>query len=151
TGEPQPLEHLAARLNTAWRARHAATDHRTVIGGLLPDLIRDAQTATRAYTGTRQRPSYTLLADVLGLAQMFLAYQPCADLLWRTVDRAILAAQESGDPAALAGAVWFAAQAHRDAGDWDTAMALTVDAIEAIRPVLPDGPDDLLALWGALQ
>src|SRR5690606_2126666 len=135
TGEPQPLEHLAARLDTAWRARHAAPDHRTVIGGLLPDLIRDAQTATRAYTGTRQRRSYTLLADVLGLAQMFLAYQPCADLLWRTVDRAILAAQESGDPAALAGAVWFAAQAHRDAGDWDTAMALTVDAIEAIRPV----------------
>ena len=149
--EPQPLDHMRARVDMAWRARHAAPDHRTVIGALLPDLIRDAQHATRAHTGRRQMAAQALLADVLGLTQMFLAYQPAADLLWRTVDRAVLAAQESGDPLALCGAVWFAAQAHRDAGDWDTAMAVTLDTLQAVKPGLPDAGPELLAMWGALQ
>src|SRR5581483_11745384 len=29
---PEPLEHLRARLDTAWRARHASPHHRTVLG-----------------------------------------------------------------------------------------------------------------------
>ncbi|GAA4714881.1 helix-turn-helix domain-containing protein [Phytohabitans rumicis] len=150
--EPQPLEHIRARLATAWRARHAAPDHRTVVGALLPDLIRDAQVATRAYQGDAQNRAHAVLAETLGLTQMFLAYQSgAADLLWRVVDRAVLAAQESGDPAALAGAVWFAAQAHRDAGDWDTAMAVNLDALTAVEPQLEDADDELLALYGALQ
>jgi transcriptional regulator with XRE-family HTH domain len=152
TEEPQRLDHIRARLGTAWRARHAAPDHRTVVAGLLPDLIRDTQVATRAYEGQARNDAYGLLAETLGLAQMFLAYQAGAgDLLWRVVDRAVLAAQESGDPAALAGAVWFAAQAHRDAGDWDTAMAVNLDAMAAVEPTLSGESDEMLALYGALQ
>ena len=41
SGPPSPLGHLQARLDAAWRARHASPDHRTVLGGLLPELIRD--------------------------------------------------------------------------------------------------------------
>ena len=149
--EPQPLEHIRARLDSAWRARHAAPDHRTVIGALLPALIRDAQHATRSSDGGQRRQAQAVLADVLGLTQMFLAYQPAGDLLWRTADRAMLAAQESADPLALAGATWFAAAAHRDSGDWDTAMAITLDTLRAVKPDLPDAPDELLAMWGALQ
>lgn len=40
TGPPSPLDHLQARLDAAWRARHASPDHRTVLGALLPELIR---------------------------------------------------------------------------------------------------------------
>jgi transcriptional regulator with XRE-family HTH domain len=57
TGErPPSLEHIAARLAVAWRARHASPDHRTVIGGLLPDLIRDAQLAARHLPRRRPAP-----------------------------------------------------------------------------------------------
>lgn len=148
---PQPLEHIAARLAVAWRARHASPDHRTVIGGLLPDLIHDAQVAAHTYQGEQRRRAQAQLADVLGLCQMFLAYQPAADLLWRVVDRAMLAAQESGDPLALAQAGWFAIEAHRDAGDWETAQALNTDALAAVGPHLPDADDDLLGMFGALH
>jgi transcriptional regulator with XRE-family HTH domain len=152
TSEPaQPLEHIAARLAVAWRARHASPDHRTVIGALLPDLIRDAQLAARTYQGDDRRRAQAQLADVLGLAQMFLAYQSAADLLWRVVDRAMLAAQESGDPLALAEASWFAIEAHRDAGDWDTAQSINHDVITALTPHLPDADTDLLGLYGALH
>lgn len=148
---PPPLAHIAARLAVAWQARHASPDHRTVIGALLPDLIRDAQLAARAYQGDDRRRAQAQLADVLGLAQMFLAYQPATDLLWRVVERAMLAAQESDDPVAVAQASWFAIEAHRDAGDFDTAEALNHDVISALSPHLPDANADLLAMYGALH
>ncbi|MFI5497164.1 multiprotein-bridging factor 1 family protein [Actinoplanes sp. NPDC051859] len=150
--DPAPsLEHIDDRVAAAWRARHAAPDHRTVIGSLLPDLIRDVQLACRTYSGPERRRAQAQLADVLGLAQMFLAYQPAADLLWRVADRAMLAAQESGSPLALAQASWFAIEAHRDAGDWDTAQAVTHEVLAALRPHLPDADNELLAMSGALH
>lgn len=151
TGEPQPLGHIRARIATAWHARHAAPDHRTVIGGLLPDLIHDTQHAARAYSGDDQRHASALLAETFGLTQMFVAYQPAADLLWRVADRAMMAAQDSGDPRALGGAAWFLIEAYREAGDWDTAMAINHDALTVIEPALANGSDELFGVYGALQ
>lgn len=148
---PQPLEQIKGRLTAAWRARHQASDHRTVLGALLPDLVRDAQRAALTYEGDERRQAQALLAEVLGLAQMFLAYQPAAELLWRVADRAMVAAQESGDPEALACAGWFLCQVHRDAGDWDTAMAVTLDVVSALEARASDANPNLLALWGALN
>ncbi|WP_025618544.1 helix-turn-helix domain-containing protein [Salinispora cortesiana] len=147
----ESLSRLRERLAVAWRARHQASDHRTVLGGLLPGLLRDAQRAVLVYEGAERRQAQVLLAETLGLAQMFIAYQPAAELLWRVADRAMVAAQESGDPEAVAGAGWFLCQVHRDAGDWDTAMAVTLDVLSAVEPATVDGNTNLLALWGALN
>jgi transcriptional regulator with XRE-family HTH domain len=149
-----PAESLSAlreRIAAAWRARHQASDHRTVLGGLLPGLLRDAQRAVLVYEGDERRQAQALLAQTLGLAQMFIAYQPAAELLWRVADRAMVAAQESGDPEAVAVAGWFLCQVHRDAGDWDTAMAVTLDVLSAVESQAVDGSTNLLALWGALN
>ncbi|KXK63403.1 XRE family transcriptional regulator [Micromonospora rosaria] len=147
----ESLSSLRERLAVAWRARHQASDHRTVLGGLLPGLLRDGQRAVLAYESDERRQAQALWAEVLGLAQMFLAYQPAAELLWRVTDRAMAAAQESGDPEAIARAGWFLCQVHRDAGDWDTAMAVTLDLLSALETHAVDGSTNLLALWGALN
>ncbi|MEU8259108.1 helix-turn-helix transcriptional regulator [Micromonospora sp. NPDC048999] len=149
--QPQPLAQIRERVTAAWRARHQSSDHRTVLGTLLPDLIRDAQRAVLAYEGDDRRRAQAVLAEVLGLAQMFLAYQPAAEVLWRVADRAMIAAQESADPEALARAGWFLCQLHREAGDWDTAMAVTLDVVSALEPRTADAHPNLLALWGALH
>ncbi|WP_157430816.1 helix-turn-helix domain-containing protein [Actinomadura macra] len=151
SGPADPLEHLRARLDSAWRARHASPDHRTVIGGLLPELISDAKYAVREYRGAERRRALAILAGVYNLAQFFIAYQPSADLLWRTVERSIMAAEESGDPKALGGAVWLAAQAHRDAGDFDAAETINREGLELIEPYMGNADDDLRAMWGALH
>ncbi|MEU4474671.1 helix-turn-helix transcriptional regulator [Micromonospora sp. NPDC023888] len=148
---PEPLSRLGDRLAAAWRARHQASDHRTVLGALLPDLLRDVQRAALTYEGAERRRAQALLAEALGLAQMFLAYQPAAEILWRVADRAMVAAQESGDPEALACAGWFLCQVHRDAGDWDTAMAVTLDVLSALESRAADASTNLLALFGALH
>ncbi|MEU1603864.1 helix-turn-helix transcriptional regulator [Micromonospora matsumotoense] len=147
----ESLSSLRERLAAAWRARHQASDHRTVLGALLPGLLRDAQHASLVYEGAQRRQAQALLAETLGLVQMFLAYQPAAELIWRVADRAMVAAQESGDPEAIARAGWFLGQVHRDTGDWDTAMAVTLDVLSALESRAAEGEAGLLALWGALN
>jgi transcriptional regulator with XRE-family HTH domain len=151
--EAPPHRHLAARLARAWAARHSAPNHRDVIGALLPDLIRDAQCAVRqAETGPDRRAAQAVLAEVYSLSQFFVAYQPDASLLWRVVERGLVAAQESEDPHAIGMAAWLAAQAHRDSGQahLDAADAVNMDTLAFLEPLLPDAPDDVLAITGAL-
>jgi hypothetical protein len=149
-GPPPRLDHLDARIAAAWRARHASPDHRTVLGGLLPDLIRDAQHAVRSYRSDDRRRAQAMLASVYNLSQFFLAYQPAADLLWRVAERAMTAAQEADDPAAIGGAVWLLAQAHRDAGDFEVAEAVNRQGLDLMRPHMDGADAALRGMWGAL-
>lgn len=147
----QPLTQIKVRLAAAWRARHESSDHRTVLGAVLPDLVEDAQRAALSYEGNDRRRALALLAETLGLAQMYLAYQPAAELIWRVADRSMVTAQESGDPEALARAGWFLSQVYRDSGDWDTGMTVTLDLVSALEARVADANANLLALWGALN
>ncbi|MEV5369024.1 helix-turn-helix transcriptional regulator [Streptomyces albogriseolus] len=152
--EPPPVAHLEARLHAAWRARHQAPHHREVIGRLLPDLIRDAQALVRhADSSAERRSAQALLADTYSLSQFFIAYQPDASLLWRVAERGMVAAQDSGDPHAIGVAAWLLAQAHRDSGPshFDAADAVNLEAVRFLEPLLPDAPDDVLAIAGALE
>ncbi|MEV5770147.1 helix-turn-helix domain-containing protein [Streptomyces antimycoticus] len=146
--------HLSARLESAWAARHSSPNHREVIGGLLPDLIRDAQLAVRqADRAPERRVAQAVLAEVYSLSQFFIAYQPDSALLWRVAERGMVAAQESEDPHAIGMAAWLTAQAHRDSGHahFDAADAVTLETLRYLTPLLPDGPDDVCAIAGALQ
>lgn len=151
--EAPPPAHLAARLAHAWRARHAARNHREVIGALLPELIRDAQlTVRQANSASERRAAQACLAEVYSLSQFFIAYQPDAALLWRVSERALIAAQESEDPHAIGVAAWLAGQAHRDSGPahFDAADAMNLGTLAYLEPLLPDAADDVLAITGAL-
>ncbi|MFI9170808.1 helix-turn-helix domain-containing protein [Streptomyces lincolnensis] len=150
---PAP-EHLRQRLIRAWSARHSAPNHRDVIGALLPDLIRDAQHAVlQADSTSERRTAQAILSEVYSLSQFFIAYQPDASLLWRVVERGMIAAQESEDPHTIGVSAWLAAQAHRDSGPahFDTADAVTSATIHHLEPLLPDADNDVLAIAGALQ
>ncbi|MFF9215644.1 helix-turn-helix domain-containing protein [Streptomyces viridosporus] len=152
--EAPPALHLRHRLDRAWAARHEAPNHREVVGELLPSLIRDAQLAARqAGTAADRRAAQAVLSEVYSLSQFFVAYQPDAALLWRVAERGMVAAQESEDPHAIGIAAWLTAQAHRDAGHahFDAADAVTLETLRYLEPQLPDAPDDVLAIAGALQ
>ncbi|MES9522482.1 helix-turn-helix domain-containing protein [Streptomyces capoamus] len=152
--EAPPTLHLRHRLDAAWAARHEAPNHREVVGGLLPDLIRDAQLAVRqADTAADRRAAQAVLSEVYSLSQFFVAYQPDAALLWRVAERGMVAAQDSDDPHAVGVAAWLTAQAHRDSGvaHFDAADAVTLDALRYLEPHLPDADDRVLAVAGALQ
>lgn len=149
-GPPDTLDHLQSRLDAAWRARHASPDHRTVLGAVLPTLIRDCQRAVVAYSGDDGRRARAIMAGTYNLCQFFLAYQPAADLLWRVAERAIAAAMESADPRAIGGAVWLLAQAHRDAGEFEAAEEVNRQALELLEPRAAGGGAQVMAIYGAL-
>ncbi|MFB6570641.1 helix-turn-helix domain-containing protein [Streptomyces noursei] len=152
---PAPsTRHLRARLVRAWQARHSAPNHRDVIGALLPELIQDAQLAVlQADSGRERRTAQGLLAEVYGLSQFFLAYQPDPALLWRAVECGMVAAQESEDPHVIGVAAWLATQAHRDSGHahFDAADAVNLATLRYLEPFLPDAGTDVLAITGALR
>ncbi|MEU6371242.1 helix-turn-helix transcriptional regulator [Streptomyces sp. NPDC046931] len=148
-----PAAHLRARLARAWSARHSASNHREVIGALLPGLIGDAQLAVRqAETGADRRAAQAVLAEVYSLTQFFVAYQPDAALLWRVAERGLVAAQESEDAHAIGVAAWLAGQAHRDAGPghFEAADAVNLETLAYLEPLLPDASHEVLAITGAL-
>lgn len=152
--EPPRVAHLEARLHAAWKARHSAPNHREVIGRLLPDLIRDAQTLVRhADSAADRRTAQALLAQTYSLSQFFVAYQPDSSLLWRVAERGMIAAQESEDPHTIGVAAWLLAQAHRDSGPrhYDAADAVNLEAVRYLEPLLPDAPAEVLAIAGALE
>lgn len=144
------LAHLRLRLADAWRVRHASPNHRTALGELLPGLIIEAQAATTTADLTQRREAYAILAEVMNLAQMFAAYQPDGNLLWRIAERGMMAAQESGDRAVIASSVWFMCQVHRDAGQWDDSAEVIDSALAMLKPRLPDAPITELSMYGAL-
>ncbi|MEU2026821.1 helix-turn-helix transcriptional regulator [Streptomyces sp. NPDC016469] len=152
--EAPSAAHIQARLSKAWAARHSAPNHRAVLGGLLPGLIRDAQMAVRQSDRAEQRrAAQAALSQTYSLAQFFLAYQPEPALLWRVAERGMVAAQESEDPHTIGIAAWLTAQAHRDAGPghFDAADTVTREAIIFLDPLLSDADDDVLAVAGALR
>ncbi len=151
--EAPPVGHLRARLDRAWQARHSSARHREVIGALLPDLVRDAQAAVRqAPSAADRRAAQAVLSETYSLCQFFVAYQPDAALLWRVVERGLVAAQDSEDPYAIGVSAWLAAQAHRDCGlaHFDAADAVNLEALAYLTPLLPDASDRVLAIAGAL-
>lgn len=151
--EAPPTEHLRARLDRAWSARHKSPNHREVLGALLPDLIRDAQAAVQqADRAVERRAAQAVLSETYSLCQFFVAYQPDAPLLWRVAERGLIAAQESEDPRAIGVAAWLAAQAHRDSGPshFEAADAVNLASLDYLEPLLPDASDDVLAIAGAL-
>ncbi|MFJ2067130.1 helix-turn-helix domain-containing protein [Streptomyces albidoflavus] len=151
TVAPRPA-HLAARLATAWSARHKAANHRDVLGGLLPDLIRDAQLAVRqSDSAAERRAAQAVLSEVYSLSQFFLSYQPDSALLWRVAERGMVAAQESEDPHAIGVAAWLACEAHRDAAHFDAAETVAHEALAFLADRRANGEPKVLAIAGALE
>lgn len=147
---PPDLDHLSARLDIAWQVRHTSSDHRTRLGSLLPGLLRDAQGAVRALRDEERRKARRLLAGVYQLADFYVAYQPAPELVWLVADRALTEGQEADDPYATAGGAWAMVQALRDAGRWEEAVTLAMDAARMLEPHLDHSPADWRGLWGAL-
>lgn len=135
----------------AWKVRHSSPDHRTQLGSLLPDLIRDAQRAVRARGGAQRREARRILAGVYQLTDFYVAFQPAPELVWLVADRAVTEGQEADDPYAVAAGAWALVQALRESGRWEEAIAVAHDAASQLEPYLETASDDWRGMVGALR
>jgi Predicted transcriptional regulators len=143
--EPPALDTLAARVAYAWQQWHGLPDHRTAVAALLPDLVLDARIAAKLSTDRRR--ALALLAQVYHLAQVYLAFQSAPELVWLVADRALTAAYDADDPAAIAGATWYAAQVYQTGGQPEKAIEVNLDAADLLSGSDTEDPG-LLACFG---
>ncbi|MEV7263959.1 helix-turn-helix transcriptional regulator [Micromonospora aurantiaca] len=147
-GEPAAADVLRGLVDQAWALWHRSTTERTAIAAVLPGLLDDARRSARRLDGADRRRALAELARVYHLAQLYVAHQPYPELVWLAADRAMLAAQDADDPAAIAAAAWYYAHVYRSAGQVDAAEQVLVDAVDLVDPAA-DG--EQRARWGQLQ
>jgi transcriptional regulator with XRE-family HTH domain len=115
--EPVDTAGFAARVAAAWTAWHSSREERSAVAPLLPGLLADGRRAMRLVGGTERREMARQMTQVYHLAQLFCTFQPAPELVYMTSDRAMLAAEDADDPAAMAGAAWYLNHVWRDAGE----------------------------------
>ncbi|NUS74954.1 MAG: helix-turn-helix transcriptional regulator [Streptomyces sp.] len=148
---PADVTILQGRVDQSWRLWHTSSHNRTEVGALLPALIRDAEAAVRALDGDQRRAALVALSDVYRLAGQATAYVAPAELAWVVADRALTAAQEADQPAAIAAAAWNLGNILRETSYPEDALRVVTEAADLIRPHLESAPDDWRGIYGALQ
>lgn len=122
----------------------------SILGKLLPDLLAETRHASRDATDDDQTRAYSLLATAYEMAagiSIMLGYE---DLAWLAVERAISAADQSGDPVTRASTVHWAAWILRRQGRYQESQAVATRAAELHEPSLIHATDDQLTVWGGL-
>ncbi|MFI7493068.1 helix-turn-helix domain-containing protein [Micromonospora echinaurantiaca] len=147
-GDPTPVDVLRGLVDQAWTLWHRSTAERTAVAAVLPGLLADLQRSARRLNGPARRQALVELARVYHLAQLYLAHQPYPELVWLAADRAMLAAQDADDPAAIAVAAWYYAHVYRGANQIDAAEQVLVEAAGVVDPT---AGSEQLARWGQAQ
>ncbi|GGK03858.1 hypothetical protein GCM10010123_37270 [Pilimelia anulata] len=151
--EPIPLAALRAELDAAWRVRDTDPNHRSAIGPRAARLLAVAHACVRAQeTRSDRMRAYALMVEACGLGQNFAAFQSgAADVLWRLVERNLIAGHDGGSRTALGVSARWASIAHREAGSWDAAHALLDRTIDELERNADDADHAFLAALGALH
>ncbi|MER7167011.1 helix-turn-helix transcriptional regulator [Micromonospora sp. NPDC000207] len=147
-GDPVPAVVLRGLVDQAWTLWHQSSTERGAVAAVLPQLLDDARTSARRLDGTDRRAALVELARVYHLVQLFAANQPYSELVWLAADRAMAAAQDADNPAAMSAAAWYYAHVFRSSNRTDAAEQVLVDAAGMLDP---SAGGEQLARWGQAQ
>jgi transcriptional regulator with XRE-family HTH domain len=144
--EPVSLEELGQSTAYAWSAYW--TSRFDTLGGLLPELL----TSARATAGeTASAGAFAVLSEVYGVTASTLVHLGYVDLAYTAMERAMTAADHSGDELRRASLVgWMSWLLLHQTGSADQAQRLAVGMAERIEPKLGHARPEHVAVWGSL-
>jgi transcriptional regulator with XRE-family HTH domain len=149
---PARTETLRARADEARRMFHGRRMFVADLGRTLPDLVLDATAEQRrAETLAERRACAGLLSEVYMLTTQVLRHAAAFDLAWIAVDRSMSFAQEADDPTLTARAAWQLSGVLKDLGRPEEGLDQCQRALRLLEPLLPDGTDEQVAVWGEVQ
>ncbi|MFC9158077.1 helix-turn-helix domain-containing protein [Streptomyces bauhiniae] len=152
--EPAPptpefsLDRLREQIADGWTQYHSA-EFDTVMKAL-PDLISDARTATASEDGDDRRAGFAALGKALQLAGHVAVRMGKTDLALTSLERAIGAAGQSGDPLLVPMIVNSVAWTYQRQGRLDDALTIALRAAADIADMGRTDTADGLKVWGAL-
>ncbi|APA95038.1 helix-turn-helix domain-containing protein [Nocardia seriolae] len=145
------LPELRARVDLAWQLAH---ESRLIeVGGSLLELIPDLEHAARAAAATQRPEVLTLLSRAYQVAATAFTRQEEVDAAWVAADRALSAAEESGDALSVVAGTYRMAQAFlrlQRLEQAEQAARVSVAALAAQAASEQPKPE-VLSLYGSLQ
>ncbi|GAB2883024.1 helix-turn-helix transcriptional regulator [Streptomyces mayteni] len=151
--EPVRPDALRERVEAAWQIWQTAGDRFSQAAGILPDLIRDVETARTAYRSPGEATAHNEVlccaADLYALLRSYCRRTGRTDLSLMVADRALRAAQEADDPVRIATAHWNLGHILLGDRQPEAAEQVAHEGIEQLSGV--PASQEVLAMKGALQ
>lgn len=150
-GEPRPerqMDHLRAMARSAYQGYQATRYDAT--GRLLPQLIRGVETSSRA-EGASRPSSCQVRALVYDTAAALLNRVGEPSLAWTAADRAMTAAEYSGEPLLTALAAWRLSYIITSRKHPREALDVAMAAAGALEHYMRSPSPEHLSVYGALH
>ncbi|MDT0308373.1 helix-turn-helix transcriptional regulator [Streptomyces sp. DSM 44917] len=145
---PPELATLRRNIAYGWTAFQAS--NYSPLGRVLPPLLVGANQAAAHSTGAARDEAFVLLALTYQLAAAAATKFEDGDLAWHASDRAVVAAERSGDPVARAGAARHLSDALFHRGRGQEAVALATDTAADLEGDLRARGEEGLSVLGML-
>ncbi|WP_101254155.1 helix-turn-helix domain-containing protein [Streptomyces barkulensis] len=149
-GQPEHPDMPALRTDVerAWTLTHEG--RYAELSDLLERLVPHLESAARSGTGEDPAEPLRLLASMYGAYGAALANMGEPDVAWVAVDRAIAAAERTGDPLLMAAGEFRLSIVFLGSGYYEQAARVARSAAEALAPLATEGRPETVALRGAL-
>lgn len=147
--DPPPILEMRKAVTHAWMTfQHARYG---VLARSLPKLLRDAQAADTAYSGTNDaRDVANLLGQVYQISSSVLRKLGELELAWLAADRSIAVAQRAGDPLLAGTATYRVGSALLALGRARPALEINVNVANRLAPGMGDSSPEQLSVYGML-
>ncbi|MEV7471646.1 helix-turn-helix transcriptional regulator [Streptomyces kronopolitis] len=146
--EVRSVESLRNDVDDLWELTHAG--QMAQVSVLTVELLPELERAARTTPGDNQAELYLLLSRAYQALSAAFVRQGEADAAWVAADRAVFAAERSGDPMHVCASVFRMVQAFvrlRSLGQAEHAARTAIDALEALEVRSPEA----LSVLGALH
>ncbi|MET7751710.1 helix-turn-helix transcriptional regulator [Micromonospora sp. NPDC005367] len=147
--EPADVDELSARVAEAWTYTHASEFSQ--VGAMLVGLLPDLETAARTTEGEAQQAVFAALARAYHACAAVLARMAEPGAAWVAADRAISAAERSGDALLMAEGAFRLTLVFQAARRLDRAQQTAATAAAALEDRAEAGEPEALSIWGALH
>jgi transcriptional regulator with XRE-family HTH domain len=149
--KPLDLDGFRAKVDEAWALAHESRF--AALDAALTELIPALEDATYGSRDSDLRALHGLRARAYQAASAAFARQDETDAAWVAADRAITAAEQSGNPLEVVAGHFRMAHAFIRLGRYDQAEHVTTTALNALahKADPPDATPETLSLYGAMH
>jgi len=143
-----PVNELRSQVERAWELTHES--RYTELADLLRGLIPELEGAARSAEADRRPELFELLATTYQTCSASLAKLGEPEAAWIAADRAIAAAERTGNPLLMAAGAYRLGFVFLGARHFDQAEEVARTAADALSNLADEGNPEAMSLWGAL-
>jgi transcriptional regulator with XRE-family HTH domain len=145
---PADMDRVRQQVTYAWSSFQNA--HYSMLGRVLPGLLREAQDAVAQHSGDERESARVLLSEAYEVTASALWKMKEIDLAWLAAERALVLAEAIGDPLLISDAARRVAQGLMATNHSDQALSLLRADIDRLEPGVGTASPEYLSLYGML-